>query len=108
MGIRLACSARAWRHRWEDPIVWTGSSPPHGEARQAVHDAIVHHHQSTFGAVAEYVAAELFRQDLERVGAEADIGYFRPLFLIMACRAIDSLVGTHVVTAPSRLAARLH
>jgi hypothetical protein len=33
---------------------------------------------------------------------------FRPLYLIMACRAIDSLVGTHVVTTPSRLAAHLH
>jgi hypothetical protein len=91
MGIRLVCSARAWTHRWEDQIVWTGGAPPRGEARRAVHD--------------EYVAAELFRQDMERVGAVADIGYFRPVYLVIACRAIDGLAGTHVVITSSRLAA---
>ena len=51
------------------------------------------------------VAAELFRQDMERVGAVADIGYFRPVYLVIACRAIDGLAGTHVVITSSRLAA---
>jgi len=88
---------RVWNDQWCDELAWTGASPGEGDAPRAIHTAIAVHRLTRFGDVATWVAEELFARDSAHAGFIASIGFFRSWYLVLACREIDRLSGTHII-----------
>jgi len=73
------------------PVAWTGGPPGDDEARvvwESLRD------NPRYGTLVDRVAERLFRQDLAALGGSADVGFFRPLYVVHARRIIAALAGT--------------
>ena len=77
----------------DTPVTWTGG-PPAGEEDRVIWQALQQHPGLMYGALVEEVGDALFRDDLEAIGAAADIGFFRPFYLALARQRIAALDGT--------------
>lgn len=80
-------------------VEWIGDTPsgdpaePDDEVARVVHEAIVKRGLSREDAVAEALADTLFQRDLACGGFLVDIGFFWPLYLEDAHRALARLDG---------------
>jgi hypothetical protein len=75
------------------PVAWTGG-PPADEDALAVWQAITDDRVATYGAVVQRAGERLFRRDLERLGAAADIGFFQSFYRAHARDLVAALAGT--------------
>jgi len=77
------------------PVVWIGQSPA-GDESQVVLESLAGGQPRAYGAVIEEVGERLFRRDLARLGAPADIGFFRPFYRAHARDLLQRLDGVQI------------
>jgi hypothetical protein len=79
----------------ETPVVWVGQSPADDES-QVVLESLAGGKPRAYVAVIEEVSERLFRRDLARLGAPADIGFFRPFYRAHARDLLQRLDGLQI------------
>jgi hypothetical protein len=76
-------------------VVWVGGAPGDDDAR-TVWEALAGGRLAGYDAVVEDVAERLFRRDLARSGAVADLAFFQSFYRVYARQILQRLDGTDV------------
>jgi hypothetical protein len=76
-------------------VVWIGGPPADDDAR-VLWEVLTAGGLTSYDAVVEAVSERLFRRDLERIGAAADVGFFRTFYCTYAREILRRLEGPHV------------
>jgi len=77
----------------DTPVAWTGDRPDDEDAR-LVWEAVTRRRLTAYRSIVEWVGDQMFRRDLQRLGAVADVGFFRSFYLAHAREIIRRLDGT--------------
>ena len=79
----------------DTPVVWIGQSPADDES-QVVLECLAGAEPRAYGTVIEEVGERLFRRDLARLGAPADLGFFQPFYRAHARDLLQRLDGVQI------------
>ena len=77
----------------DTPVAWTGDRPEDEDAR-LVWEAVTRRRLTTYRSVVEWVGDQMFRRDLQRLGAVGDVAFFRSFYLAHARQLLGHLDGT--------------
>lgn len=77
-------------------VVWSGGPPDDDDDARLVWLAVTARSQARYGEVVEEAAEHLFSRDRARLGAAADIGFFRSFYRAYAREVVQRLTGTHL------------
>ncbi len=79
----------------DTPLVWIGG-PPADDDATLVWATVTARAPATYAVVIDETAERLFRRDLARLGASADLGFFQPFYRAYAREVVLRLEGAHL------------
>jgi hypothetical protein len=73
-------------------VAWTAERPDDEDAL-LVWEAVTRRRLTAYRAVVDWVGEQMFRRDLHRLGARADVGFFQPFYRAHARQLLALLDG---------------